>query len=246
MSREDSSSLPEPPSRGKARGRQRRRAKQPLSVERIVDKAFEVMAAEGFDAVTMRRLAQELGTGPASLYAHVDSKRELDQLIVDRIAAEVTVPDADPERWQEQVKECARGLATAMRRHPGSARAAMANVPTGENALRTTDSLLAIMLAGGLQEQVAAWACDLLPLYVTAIIFEESLYLQGDPKEAEEFAIRLREYFESVPADRFPHLASSAVALTAGEGDDRFEFGLSVLVAGLDAVSRSWPTSKRA
>src|SRR3954471_24832299 len=83
--------------------RAHRPVRTPLSTERILDAAFAVMAREGFEAVTMRSVARELGTGPASLYAHIDGKRELDSLIVDRMAAEVTIPDPDPEHWQQQI-----------------------------------------------------------------------------------------------------------------------------------------------
>ncbi|MGH3448599.1 MAG: TetR/AcrR family transcriptional regulator, partial [Nocardioidaceae bacterium] len=208
----------------------------PLSIERIVDTAFEVMASDGYEALTMRRLASQLGTGPASLYAHIDGKRDLDQLIVGRVSAQVQMPDPDPARWQEQVKKSLRDIRAVMARHPGVARAAMANVPTGEESLGTAEGLMAILRAGGVAEQVAAWACDLLPLYVTAVAFEESLY-RVNGMEGQEEVGRLHAYFAALPADRFPHLVASAVALTTGGGDERFEFGLSVLVAGIAAMA---------
>ena len=56
--------------------------KEPLSVERIVDTALDIVAAEGFEALTMRRVAAALDTGPASLYAHVVNKADLDELLI--------------------------------------------------------------------------------------------------------------------------------------------------------------------
>src|SRR3954452_23223697 len=82
-----------------------RTPKEPLTRDRIVDAAMRVMSEHGYDAISMRKVAQELGTGPASLYAHVASKRELDQLLVERAAEQMNLPgEADPERWQEQLK----------------------------------------------------------------------------------------------------------------------------------------------
>src|SRR3954462_15816766 len=78
--------------------------KQRLTVERIVDTAMALMAERGYDAVSMRSLAKELDTGPASLYAHVANKEEIDQLVIDRIAARLEIPEPDPERWAEQLK----------------------------------------------------------------------------------------------------------------------------------------------
>ena len=193
----------------------------------------------------MRRLATELGTGPASLYAHVAGKAELNSLIVDRMAEDISIPDPDPEHWQEQVIQLGRDLRAAMLRHPGVARAVIGYIPTGMQALVTTERLLAIMLAGGLEQQVAAWACDLLPLYVTAVAFEESVERVKSLDEPgvgqEEFIAQLRTYFQSLPGERFPHIVATAVALTTGDGEERFEFGLRVLLAGLAAVSANWP-----
>lgn len=228
---------------GAPAARRAKRAKAPLTIERIVDTAFDLMGREGFEAVTMRRLASELGTGAASLYAHVAGKSELNALIVDRMAEEITIPDPDPEHWQEQIMQVGRDLRAAMARHPGVARAVIGYIPTGPEAMLTSERLLAILLAGGVVEQVAAWACDLLPLYVTAVAFEESveqLRTTTDPVEVEAFISQLRAYFESLPVETFPHVVASAVALTSGDGDRRFEFGLQVILAGLAAVSASW------
>ncbi len=241
------------PSRREERWRRRldpsyKSPREPITVPRIVDAALAVMAVDGYQAVSMRRVAQALSTGPASLYAHVENKEDLDALMVDRLAATISVPLADPDRWSEQLVQVARDLRAAMAEYPGIARAVMAHVPTGTEALRMSEGLLAIMLAGGLTEQVAAWACDLLPLYVTAVAFEDNIRATeaGATSGADggaQFAAELRTYFESLPSAQFPHLVASAAALTAGQGDERFEFGLQVLVAGLKAVSDSWPPS---
>src|SRR5439155_16092864 len=112
-----------------------RPAKEPLNRERIVDTALRVMVDQGYEAVSMRKVAQELRTGPASLYAHVANKKELDQLLVDRAAQEMKLPSPpDPARWQEQLKEAMREMLRAMRTMPGVARAAIGAVPLGEAA----------------------------------------------------------------------------------------------------------------
>src|SRR6478752_7053924 len=105
--------------------------KERLTVERIVDTAMALMAEQGYDAVSMRSLAKALGTGPASLYAHVANREELDQLVIDRIVAEVEIPEPDPDRWEEQLKDLLRSMLSVYRAHPGSARAATAIIPTG-------------------------------------------------------------------------------------------------------------------
>jgi AcrR family transcriptional regulator len=224
-------------------------SRKPITLERIVETAFAIMAKEGYEALSMRRIAHELGTGPASLYAHVESKAELDRILIDEMAGSFDPPEPDPERWAEQVKEVGRAMRSAMSDHPGIARAVLGTVPTSEKAMAAADALLGILLAGDLHPQVAAWACDLLPLYVSAISFEESIRARdadGQPlaQQEAEFVEQLHAFFASLPPEQFPNLTAHADVLTAGSGDDRFEFGMSVLVAGLEAVSKSWPDAR--
>lgn len=98
--------------------------------------------------------------------------------------------------------------------------------------------MIAVMRAGALPDQVIAFACDLLALYVMAVCYEESLYgsENNSPDEIAGFAADMRTYFASLPPDRFPNVISLAGPLTAGDRDDRFEFGLEVLVRGLVAM----------
>ncbi|MEV8372381.1 TetR/AcrR family transcriptional regulator [Kribbella sp. NPDC056861] len=220
-----------------------RPVREPLSRDRIVDAAMELLLEQGYEAVSMRKVAQALNTGPASLYAHVANKKELDQLLVDRAAAGIIkIHEPDPERWQEQLKETMRSMLQMMRAYPGVARAAIGQVPLGERALESTENMLAILKAGKLPDQAAAWAVDLIPLYVTAIAFEESV--QGGAAWSDEDLVRyigeLRQFFEGLPAAKFPVTIALASALTSGaQGDERFEFGIQVIVAGLASLAEN-------
>jgi hypothetical protein len=179
-----------------------------------------------------------LGTGAASLYAHVASKDELLELVIELVIGEVRTPgEPDPERWQEQLKESAREIRAVFSRHRDLARASFARIPLGENALLGTEWEIAVMRAGGLSDRVIGFAVDLLPLYVMAFCYEESLYgTETTPEAMEKFVGELRGYFGSLPPDRFPNVIALAGALTGGGPDVRFEFGLEVLVRGLAAL----------
>jgi AcrR family transcriptional regulator len=208
-------------------------ARTPLSRAAITDAAMRIVDAEGLDGLSMRRLAEELQTGPASLYAHVSGKPELLQLLIDRVAGDVVAPEPDPERWDEQLKEFARAFRAALTAHRDLAGASLANIPTGPNAMRSIDGLLGILRAAGLPPRVIAFAADLLPQFLTVDAYEGSLFAQRMEREPEYFAA-LRTYFESLPADRYPNVAALVDELMAeGDGDARFEFGLDVIVRGL-------------
>ncbi|TWD83335.1 TetR family transcriptional regulator [Kribbella amoyensis] len=217
-----------------------RPSREPLTRDRIVDAAMGLLVDQGYEAVSMRKVAQALGTGPASLYAHVANKQELDHLLVDRAAQEMRFPEPDPARWQEQLKEAMREMLRVLRAYPGVARAAIGQVPLGERAMLTTEQLLAILKAGNVPDQAAAWAVDLIPLYVTATAFEESVQRAAEWTEADikTFVADLRTYFESLDSSRFPLTVALAPALTAGgSGDERFEFGIQIITAGLASLA---------
>jgi AcrR family transcriptional regulator len=229
------SNLPEPPwsSRG-----DRRPQRVALTRESITDAALGIVDREGLDALSMRRLAEELDCGPSALYGHVSGKDEVLHLLIDRVAGEIEVPDPDPERWQEQLKELMRTTRKALLSHRDLAGASVANIPTGPNVVRVVDRLLALFLAGGLPRQVAAYAADLLPQFVTASAYEFSLFEQRMAEEPEYFE-RLHGYYTALPAEQFPVLADLVTELMApDEADDaRFEFGLDVIVRGLAALA---------
>jgi len=75
-----------------------------ITVELVIDTALDVIATEGYEALTMRRLATGLDTGPASLYAHVVNKADLDELLIGRLCAELVLPEPDPAAWREQIR----------------------------------------------------------------------------------------------------------------------------------------------
>ncbi len=221
--------------------------KERLTADRIVDAALELMRTQGYEATSMRAIAKALDTGPASLYAHVANREELDNLVLDRIAASLTIPEPDPERWADQLKDLMREMLELYRAHPGSARAAMAIIPTGSGAIRATEGMLSICLAGGISPQAAAWFCDLAPQYVGSVAVEESIWIAranstgpGEEPDHEAIDAQLTDYFQSLPADLYPLTSSMATVLTTGDGVDRFEFGIDVILAGLAAVSHKY------
>jgi TetR/AcrR family tetracycline transcriptional repressor len=228
---------PEPPWRS-PKGDDRR---TPLNREAIVDAAFAVLDREGLDALSMRRLAAQLGTGPASLYWHVRNKDELIDLMLERAIGEVPPPGPpDPERWQEQIKDFARANRALFARHRDLARASLGRVPFGPSLVVVVEATLAILKAGGVPDRIAAYAGDLLALYVAATSYEESLGLRsssGDDITPEEMTDMFTSYLAGLPTESFPHIHAMLGDLVTGGRDERFELGLDVIVAGLAAFA---------
>lgn len=211
-----------------------------LSVDRIVDVAIEQMRERGYDAVTMRSIAKDLGTGPASLYAHVANRAELDQLVVGRVAGLWQVPDPDPAHWDDQLRTSLCDLLALYEAHPGVARCTMGMIPLEPALLVTTERVLALLRAGGVADQDAAWFVDLAALYVGAVAVEGDIWREraadaSGERTEESVAAEVRAVFAALPAEHFPLLTSLTGVLVSGDGQQRFEFGLDLMIAGLKA-----------
>ncbi|HWJ82818.1 MAG TPA: TetR/AcrR family transcriptional regulator [Nocardioides sp.] len=219
--------------------------KERLTRDRIVDAALDQMREHGYEAVSMRSIARALDTGPASLYAHVANREQLDQLLVERVTRLVPIPEPDPERWDEQLRTMLLDLLEVYRAHPGVARATMGMIPTEPASLRAAEALATLCRVGGIDDQHTAWALDMFSLYIGAVAVEEDIWIErakaaaaaGETLDEEQMVAEVRSLFESLPEEQFPALTSMAAVMTSGTGEDRVRFAVELLVAGLRAVS---------
>lgn len=120
--------------------------KEPITVDRITDAALQVVATEGYDALTVRRVTAVLGTGPSSLYAHIVNKEDLDDLLIGRLCAQIELPEPDPAKWRQQVLDVYGQIRDLYLKYPGVSRAALAMVPTHLETLRISEGIFAILL----------------------------------------------------------------------------------------------------
>jgi AcrR family transcriptional regulator len=212
------------------------RRKPPITVARITDAALEIVATQGYDALTMRSLAGALNTGPASLYAHVVNKADIDELLIGRLCAQLVLPEPDPATWREQILDACAQIRDQYLKYPGISRAALAMVPTNLDVLSVNERMLAILLAGGIQPQTAAWTVDALLLYVSAYALEMSLVAIQQAHQDDDWVLSRDELvrrFTALPADQFPQTRRYASELTSGTGHERFDFTLGLIVGNL-------------
>lgn len=224
--------VPEPPWRLAPRPSPR----TPLSRDAIVEAALQVLDAEGMDGLSMRRVAEALGTGAASLYWHVRNKDELFQLIFERVSAEVELPEPEPARWREQLGEVANRMRAGLAAHRDVARLSLGRIPAGTVLAVYSEWLFTLLQPAGIPDQVIAYVGDLLGLYVGAYAFEESLGLAsptGEEMPPEQIVEMFRGYVRSLPEDRFPRTRAAADLLFGGGPEERFAFGVDVIMRGL-------------
>jgi AcrR family transcriptional regulator len=211
--------------------------RQPLDPDTIIDAGIRVLDREGLAGVTMRRVAQELDTGAASLYAHMANKNELLELMLERIAGEIRLPErSEPHRWKEQIKEVCLEAQRVYTSHRDVSAVSLGSIPLGENQLRIAEFLLRLMMAVGIPDAVAAWALDGLGQLVDSDAYEAALYSAKlkDEAGADAYTARVREYFSRLPRDRFPLISGMAEVMTDGSGNERFEFKIELFLRGLE------------
>jgi AcrR family transcriptional regulator len=214
--------------------------KKPITADRITDAALQVIATEGYDALTIRRVSAVLGTGPSSLYAHILNKEDLDDLLVGRLFASIELPEPDPAGWRDQLRAVYAQIRDQYLAYPGVARAALAMVPTHLETLRVGEGILAILLAGGIEPRTAAWVRDALTLYVSSYALERSLVEQRKRHHEDTWVVSQEELisrFSALPADRFPYTRRYATELTSGTGHDRYDFTIALMIDNLPAAA---------
>jgi AcrR family transcriptional regulator len=217
-----------------------RRQREPISREAIVKAAVQLLDREGLAALSMRRLAEELDTGAASLYWHVGSKDGLLDLVLDQIIGENQVPDPDPPRWREQLKDVARDQRRISLRHPYVVRISIGRIPMGPNALQFSERVLAILRAGGLPPHLAVQGYLLLIATVNGFTVDETGMEDapgdappGDLAARQQAADMARDYAASLPAELFPTMTSLADEFSLADPEERFEVLLDIFVDGL-------------
>lgn len=236
-------SLPVPPWSAARKRSAAPPSKAPLTREAIVDAALTLLDADGLEGVSMRRVAERLGTGPASLYQHVGGKDELLELVLDRVTGDVEIPEpgVGPDGWQEPLKELLRSMRKVLGAHQDLAYVTLGRVPTGPNSLAGAEGLLRILREGDVPPSVAAYAVDALALFVASVTYEEAIQrrLIGSMEEAKAYINGVQQYFAALPSDRFPTIVAMADQLTQFDEneDDRFEFALEVQVRGIAALA---------
>jgi AcrR family transcriptional regulator len=201
-----------------------------LSRQRIVDVALEVVARDGLDALSMRRLAQELDVWPMSVYRYFRDKEELLDAVVAGAAGEVAVGEvAGP--WRERIRELLLEARAAFGREPAGLRARFTRAMLTPGALRLSEAGLRILQDAGFEPAEAARAWHALCGYTFGFTGFD------DESAPDEAALRARAALAGLPAGDYPALTAAADGFAAALTDGAaVEYGLDRLLDGLAAA----------
>jgi AcrR family transcriptional regulator len=208
-----------------------RNQRTPLTRERIVDAALRLMDAEGLEAVTMRRVAREVGVEAMSLYHHVRDKDDLLQAVCDRVMAGFDFPEEGGD-WATRCKAGARSWRRLLQAHPDVMRLFAEThgpSPSSPESLRPTEYALGLLREGGLSDRDTVQAFHAFGGYIQGFVMMEGGAINGtDPETHERFAAQ-------VPAEVFPVLSAVGRYFAECHADEQFEFGLDLMLRGLQA-----------
>ncbi|ANW18880.1 TetR/AcrR family transcriptional regulator [Streptomyces clavuligerus] len=214
-----------------------------LSLDRIVAAAVAVADTEGLDAVSMRRIATELGTGTMTLYRYVPGKAELLDLMLDRVTDPGPVPPerpGGPDDWRQAVRVLARGFLDLYQAHPWMLKVNNARTVLGPSGLRSLELALAGLRSTGLRDPEQISVIVMVQSFVTGIArsqAESAEALEATGQTEEEFWAQQSPYLErAMRSGVYPLTASLSEDAFSDTGLDYFTFGLERLLDGLEAL----------
>jgi AcrR family transcriptional regulator len=222
--------------------------KPAYSRELIVQTALAIADAEGFEALSMRRIASELGAGTMTIYHYVATKDELINLVGDAVMADMIIPDDElPGGWREGMAEIARRTLRIFDKHPWIVEHMGEGDPdaAGPNVLRHVEQTLAVASLSGLgldeQFELAAIVDDYV--FGHAMRRHTGSRMESTPNAKQRLDAMLRYLTEELGSGDYPHLAAAAGddpaagfarVMHLAEEDDRFERGLQRVLDGLE------------
>lgn len=210
-------------------------AREPLTRERVLHAAIALADASGIDALSMRRLGQEVGVEAMSLYHHVGKKDELLTAIVDLVVQEFEHP-APHLHWKEALRRAAVSAHETLLRHPWAASLMLSGSGTSPARLRHMDAILGTLRRAGFSAAMTDHAYHALESHIMGF----TLWVVGmNLPSGEEFTAMAGSFLEQIPRDEFPHLIEHiGEHLKPRDDVNEFEFGLNLI---LDGLERSLP-----
>ena len=210
----------------------------PLTAERVLDGALVLADRIGLEALTIRRLAEELGVKPMTIYHYLPSKDAIVGGMVERVFAEIDLP---PEElpWAQAVRVRCVSSRRALNRHPWAAPLMESRTSPGPVSLRHHEAVLACLRRGGLGWQLTAHAYAILDSYIFGFAFEEATLPSTGGKGFAEIAQEMAAAFDPQAYPTLTAFTAEHVLRPGYSFGDSFEFGLDLIISGLERAALS-------
>ena len=208
-------------------------SRAPLNRERVLRTAIDLADAEGIEAVTMRRLGQELGVEAMSLYNHVANKEDILIGIFEMVVGEIELPSSG-DSWKTALAASASSAYQASRRHPWSHTLMTSSSVVSPGRKRWMEAVLRTLRQAGFSAGMTCHAYHALDSHITGF----SLWQAGVPKRA-ELKVLATNVLRDLSLDEFPYVAEHIhqhLDDTSPDAKSEFEFGLDLILDGLERI----------
>lgn len=192
---------------------------------------MQIVDEEGADALSMRTLAQRLGSGTATLYRHFDNRAALVAHVVDRLFGGIEITDDEfaAMGWREACRTGMQAMFDAVSRHENMAPLLVEGIPAGPSAMAVRERYIAVLLAGGFPPRVAAYAYATLSRYVLGFAIQVHGYNGGDRSGSDAQGSAA---FRAADPSLYPATSTVAAWLPVPL-EEEFRFGLELVLDGL-------------
>lgn len=201
--------------RAPAASRRARGRPPTLTEDQIVDAALQIIRTDGLDALSMRRLSQQLGRSQMAAYSYVTDKQELLDLVARRTLADVSIPATSDGAWDVQLRQLIDSIDTQLRKHPGIAGLLLQRMLHTDR--RLVDAIMRIMVDAGLHEKQVLLAYSTIHTYLFGRYQVALADVQRDDTDLPATLARVNPYLDEL------HRA------------DYYNFGIEILLDGLRA-----------
>jgi AcrR family transcriptional regulator len=203
----------------------------------VVDRALRLADADGLDALTIRKLATDLGVTPMALYWHFRSKDELLEGLAERLWSEIDVNVDSEAPWTTQLQRVLESLLRVLRTHPAGTGLLLHSEKQGESYANAAEVTLELLRGAGFDPQTAsALARSALWTGIMLVMSEPGVEFLTEDEKAE--AQRKKQVaLASLPPAKFPRLVECAVPMTSCDPDVHYELGVRLFMAGVEAIA---------
>lgn len=218
--------------------------REPLSAARVFRAGVELAARDGFESVTMRKLAQELGVGAMSLYHYVPSREHLLDGMIDLVFEQIELPSLK-QHWKTALRDRAISTRAALARNRWAVGLMEGRNTPGVASMRLRNAVLGCLRGGGFSVEMAVQAYSVQDAYIYGFALQEISLALGESRNAAEVVTGQVEEYDALRAsrdvgalaDQFPYLAEVVVGHIAEVGYDvtaSFEYGLDLILDALE------------
>jgi len=205
----------------------------------IVACAIALADAEGLEAVTIRRLAQEQGVTPMAMYWHFSDKDSLLDGMAESLVAAVKLPEPTDQPWDEQLHGILAAFLDAIRPHPAVAGLALRRILTSPSGLALAEQALDLIRSAGFSDEWAAQAGSFLLCAVITLVGSQpggaGHVLEGEARD--QMLREKRAAMAALPPARYPNVLAAAPWLVACPDEDAYyALNLRLLVQGIKGI----------